>query len=234
LDSSLISPSGVSEGAPEDAIKQCHPLRSDAERNRRRLVEAASQAFAECGFDVSVDEIARRAGLGKGTLFRRFPSKEDLMAEIAQERMSDVIQAGRELAATAEPGEAMRVLMHKMVELLTTDRGLAEALEGLGADNDEVLRVKHELIETVSHVLKLAQDAGQVRNDVTECDVMLLVVAISHISAPFRDVDRDMWQRYFGIIFDGLRPAAAHPCSHAAPTEEHFQAMGKAKLAGRV
>lgn len=230
-----MSSSGVSEGTPEGyALKQGHPLRSDAERNRRRLLEAASQAFAECGFDVSIDEIARRAGLGKGTVFRRFPSKEDLMAEIARERMSEIIRAGAELASTSEPGEAMRVVMRKMVELLTTDRGLAEALEGLCAHNDEVLCVKHEVMETVSHLLEMAQSAGQVRNDITECDVMLLVVGISHISAPFRDVDSDIWQRYFDIVFDGLRPSAAHPCSHPAPTEVQLQAVGKAKLGVHV
>lgn len=199
-------------------------LRSDAERNRRRVMEAAACAFAEAGFEVSIDEIARRAGLGKGTVFRRFPTKEDLVAAIVCERMGELLEVGAQLSASDDPGEALRAFMRRMVEILCGDRGLLEAIHGLASTDEEVLSLKHEVSELAWSLLVRAQEQGSIRTDIAADDVLLLVAAVSHVSAPFHDVDADLWQRYFDLMFDGLRSEAARPCSHPAPTEEQLAA----------
>src|SRR2546421_6303615 len=104
------------------------PLRADAERNRRRLLDAAEALFCERGLDVGVGEIAHAAGVGRGTLFRNFPSKEHLIAAIVIDRMTDATQAGRELLSAADPGEAVFTFIDDIVGRQQLDRALFEAV----------------------------------------------------------------------------------------------------------
>jgi AcrR family transcriptional regulator len=199
-------------------------LRGDAERNRKKLLEVASCAFAEAGFEVSVEDIARRAGVGKGTVFRRFPTKEHLVVAIVCARLQELIEVGTPLLDAQDAGEAMRRFMRSAVETLSQDRGLLEAIHGLASTSDELAETKHATFELVTRLLSRAQQSGAVRTDVTACDVMLLVSAISYVAAPFRGVDDDLWTRYFGLVYDGLRPAAATPCLHPPPSEDQMHA----------
>src|SRR5437763_12149404 len=106
------------------------PLRADAERNRRRILDAAEAVFGERGLDVGVAEIAARAGVGRGTLFRNFASKQDLIAAIVSERMTEVTERGRALLETDDPGSALSDFLAELVRRQQTDRALFEA----GAD----------------------------------------------------------------------------------------------------
>jgi AcrR family transcriptional regulator len=203
-------------------------LRSDAERNRVRLVETASCAFAECGFDVSMDEIARKAGLGKGTIFRRFPTKEHLVAAIACERMGELLETGTTLLAEPDAGLAMRDFMRSAVALLSRDRGLTEAIHGLSCDNIDIQEAKHDVLDTVAALLTRAQAQGSIRDDISACDIMLMVAAVSRIAAPFSSVDTTIWTRYLDLVFDGLRSESASVLSHPVPTDDQMMAASVA------
>src|ERR1700733_13571425 len=111
------------------AESERRPLRADAERNRRRLLDAATAIFCERGLDVGVGEIAERAGVGRGTLFRNFPSKEHLIAAIVVERMHESVQRGRAALDAPDPGEALFELIEQAVGIQQTDRALFDALD---------------------------------------------------------------------------------------------------------
>ncbi|GEM_PF-116237 len=195
-------------------------LRCDAERNRRRLLEVAAAAFAEQGFEVSIEEIARRAGLGKGTVFRRFPTKDCLVSAIVCERIAAMLQTGQELLESADPTQAFRSFMHGAVSIMSADRGLLEASCGLAAQDADVRAAKQRVLDLVRPLLSRAQAAGGIRNDIEPVDVMLLSVALGYVTGPLRTLDDAVWERYFDLVFDGLRAENRRPPSRPAPAEE--------------
>jgi AcrR family transcriptional regulator len=127
---SLISTEVPDEQLPIRVEAAPAHLREDAERNRKRLIEAAASAFAEFGFGVPIEEIARRAGVGKATVFRRFPTKERLVEAIMVERMTMLAEAGAPLLDADDAGAALRQFMRTGVELISQDRGLCDAVQG--------------------------------------------------------------------------------------------------------
>lgn len=202
---------------------EARPLRGDAKRNRQRLMDAASAAFAERGLDVSMDEIAHRAGLGKGTIFRRFPTKECLVAAIAGQRLNELAQAGERLIDTLSPAAAMREFMERGVRLQSEDRGLFEAIGGMTLADPQVWVVHERLMSITGRLLARAQDGGAIRRDIAALDVFLLVCGISYAAGPLHTLDSQSWERYLDLVFDGLRPRAGQTKLRAAPSEENFK-----------
>ncbi|MBQ0977225.1 MULTISPECIES: TetR/AcrR family transcriptional regulator [Micromonospora] len=191
------------------------PLRADAARNRRLLLAAAADEFAARGLDVSVADIARRAGLGKGTLFRHFATKDDLLAAIVLDRIDALNAVGERLLDAADPGAAL-------LEFLTVaadqqrQRDLT-FLQEAGELNADVTRAREQMFRSVHKLVDRAREHGSVRADVTGADVILLMCAPNHVTSYVPDASPDLWQRYLAIIFDGLRPEGAHPLPHPPP-----------------
>jgi AcrR family transcriptional regulator len=211
---------------------EARPLRADAERNRRRLLDAAAVVFAERGLDASVAEIAKRAGVGQGTVFRRFPSKEHLVAAILADRIDELIASAQRQLEAGDPGEGLRTFLYDGAELQARDRGFFQGVASMSMD-DEALHDKHtELIEATRGLVSRAQAAGAVRDDVTAEDVVLLWGAICQGAAPLDAVDPNLWRRYVDLVFDALRPEGAHALSHPAPTPEQFRKAVEAKTRG--
>lgn len=208
---------------------QARPLRADAERNRRRLIDAAAAVFAERGLDASVSEIAARAGVGQGTVFRRFPSKEHLIAAIVADRLGELVATGEALLDAEDPGEGLRDFLRTGAEMQAKDRGFFEGAAGVALDDEGIHAVHAQLIDVTRQLLTRAQDAGSIRDDVSAEDVLLLQGAICQGAAPLDAVDPNLWRRYVDLVFDALRPQAAHPLSHPAPTPEQFQQAIEAK-----
>jgi AcrR family transcriptional regulator len=208
------------------------PLRADAERNRRRLLDAAAAAFAEHGLDVSVSEIARRAEVGKGTLFRRFPTKDDLIAAIVVDRFGGLVAEGKTLLDRDDAGAALREWMGVCARQQSEDRGLLAAVSGSALDNAGIKALHAEFLELTHRLLERAQEAGAVRRDVTAVDIMLLSGSICEAASNMHGVVPDLWRRYLDLVLDGLRPEAAHPLSHPAPTLEQVGQAMQAKLEG--
>jgi AcrR family transcriptional regulator len=196
-------------------VTSTRPLRADAARNRRLLLAAAADEFAERGLDASVADIARRAGVGKGTVFRHFATKDDLLAAIVLDRIDALDAAGEELLGAADPGAAL-------LEFLTLaahqrqQRDLS-FLHSATESNAEVGRLQAQLVQTVDALVDRARAHGAVRADVTGTDVFLLMCAPNHVTSYVPDASPDLWRRYLAIIFDGLRPDGAHPLPHPPP-----------------
>lgn len=191
------------------------PLRTDAARNRRLLLAAAADEFAERGLDASVADIARRAGVGKGTVFRHFATKDDLIAAIVMDRIEALDAVGRRLLEAPDPGAAL-------LEFLTVaaqqrqQRDLS-FLQASGALSAGVTAVRDQLFRTIHQLVDRARDRGAVRADITGADVILLMCAPNYVVGYVPDASPDLWQRYLAIIFDGLRPQGAHPLPQPPP-----------------
>jgi AcrR family transcriptional regulator len=179
------------------------PLRADAARNRARVLEMAYETFAADGLAVPIDEIARRAGVGAGTVYRHFPTKEDLFRAVIEDRLSRIVDDGRALLASADPGEALFTYLRSMVlDWGATDQGLVDALAGVGIDiKDAVPDAEQAFLALLGQLLRAAQKAGTVRRDVDVPDVKAIVVGAQAMQA-YRP---DTAERLTEVVLDGLR-----------------------------
>ena len=172
-------------------------LRADAQRNRVRILDAAESVFAERGASASTEEVASRAGVAIGTVFRHFPTKRDLLAAIMTDLRRRLTAQARSLALESDPATALFEFATSLVEQATTKRTVVEVLTG------EV----GSLQQAVEVLLLRAQRAGAVRPDARIMDVMTLLAAASQ-GALRGGCDRQSTDRMLGIIFDGLRAGA--------------------------
>ncbi|MFJ2178402.1 TetR/AcrR family transcriptional regulator [Streptomyces sp. NPDC087851] len=196
-------------------MTEARPLRADAARNRELLLTAASQEFAERGFDVSIADIARRAGIGKGTVFRHFPTKDHLISAIVIDRVVTLTEAGEHLLDAPDAGAALlRFLTTAARELRRLDPSFLTSAEDPTA---EVVQTQQRLYATVHALVDRARGQGDLRPDVTGTDVVALMCTPNHVAGCLPNASPDLWQRYLGIIFDGLRPQGAHPLPHPPP-----------------
>lgn len=207
------------EGSGDPADQR--PLRVDAERNLRRLLDVAREAFAQEGLSVSVETIARRAGIGKGTVFRRFETKEQLIAAVIRDRLEEGTRLASALLAEPDAGVALRDFMRLGAGLQARDRGFFEAVAQTGLTDEQLHSAKARLLEMTGALLSRAQEQGAVRDDVTPEDVIMLQCASVQAGAPFHDAAPELWRRYVDIAFDGLRAQGASPLSHPAPELSH-------------
>ncbi len=177
-------------------------LRADARQNHARLITAATQAFAEKGADAPLEDIARRAGVGIGTLYRHFPTRLDLQAAVFRSQVGSVCGKGDALLETATPEQAFTAWIRSLNAYLVTKRGLSRALiEAVGIESELITTCWAAMSETTERLLTNGQRAGAIRSDVSATDVMRLVhgVALSTERAPDRaDV-------LLSIMLDGLK-----------------------------
>ncbi|GAA3382237.1 TetR/AcrR family transcriptional regulator [Cryptosporangium minutisporangium] len=182
-------------------------LRADARRNRARVLEVAIEAFAAEGLAVPVHEIARRAGVGTGTVSRHFPTKESLFQAIVSARVERLVTQARTIEAEHDPADAFFAFFEVMAAAGALDRGLADALIGAGFDIDAAAAATgYDLNEHFHRLLTAAQNAGAVRGDVDFADVKALLAGCL---ARERDTaDPAARDRLIAIVRAGLRPTA--------------------------
>lgn len=182
------------------------PLRADAARNRARVLAVAYDTFAAEGLAVPIDEIARRAGVGAGTVYRHFPTKDDLFRAVVADRMQRIVDDGRALLGSTGEGEALFAFLRSMVlQWGASDRGLVDALAGLGIDVGEAASgAEQEFLALLGDLLRGAQRAGTVRTDVSVPEVKALLVGCQAMQS-YNDGVAD---RVTAVVLDGLRPAA--------------------------
>ncbi len=174
------------------------PLRADAARNRARVLEAALEAFAAKGLSVPIDDIARLAGVGAGTVYRHFPAKEDLVLAVIADQMQRIIEGGYALLEAGEPGEALFTFLRAAVEWSATNRGLVDTL----AASDVEVKPEAQFLELLGELLRAAHAAGTVRNDVGVADVKALMVGLQAMQS-YND---DATERLTEVVLDGMRP----------------------------
>lgn len=188
-------------------------LRADAERNHRRLIEAATAMFGERGLEVGVAEIAERAGVGRGTLFRNFPSKEALVTAVVVERIRDSVARGRARLDDPNPGEALFRLIDEALERQQSDRALFQALADTWMAHPEIRAAHYEMLAVLDQLVARAQEAGAVRRDVSGIDVMLMIKGVCEAACSFQGVDPEIGMRQLDLV----KAAITAPGADAPP-----------------
>ena len=180
------------------------PMRADARRNYARLLAAAREAYTEHGTDTRLDDVARRAGVGPGTLYRHFPTREALLAAVYRDDVEALAVEANRLAETFPPGEALNRWLRLQLDYVKVKRGLGEAVKAMLATDSQTLAYCREAMRAAAGgLLARAQATGEVRADVAAQDVMRLVhgVALATETAP------EDAERLLAIVIAGLRPA---------------------------
>jgi AcrR family transcriptional regulator len=194
-------------------------LRSDAERNRRRLLDAAQALFRERGLDVGVAEIAQRAGVGRGTLFRNFPTKQDLVAAIVIDRMNETAEDVRALLDAPDAGEALFGFLEEMVGRQQLDRCLFDAVADTFLANEEIRAAHAEIVGGIEELLTRAKEAGAVRGDVAAMDVLLLLKGVFEAASALASSEPGMVARQLDLVRAAISAGAAdRPLRGRSPT----------------
>jgi AcrR family transcriptional regulator len=181
------------------------PLRRDAERNRLRILEAAADAFAERGLGITMDDIAEHAGVGVGTVYRRFPDKELLIEALFEERVAEVVAMAERAAAEDDPWDALIGFIERAQALQADNRGLKELVLGTAHGRERVASVRERMAPLAATLVARAQAAGQLRPDIAGSDLPLIHMMLGAIVDFTREVEGETWRRMFAIVIDGLR-----------------------------
>ena len=172
------------------------PLRADAARNREKVLQAARQAFAESGYGVPLDEIASRAGVGPGTVYRHFPSKEALFEAVVTARITDLVSDARARADADDPGEAFFGFLARIAGEAAAKRDLPDAISVAGS-------LREDLFAALDLLLRRAQQAGAVRAGIVTSDLIVLLKGM--FAGLAGSTDPALHERVFAVLADGLR-----------------------------
>jgi AcrR family transcriptional regulator len=194
----------LASAEPKTALTSEPTLRADARRNKEKLIEVAAHAFAENGVETSLEDIARRAGVGIGTLYRHFPTREHLVEIVYRRELEILAVAAGGLAETHTPDAALEEWMRLFVGYIATKRGMANSLRILMSSNSALFAEGSGVLRAaLDDLLKHAAKAGAVRSDIDTTD---LLHALSSIySIPDSPDWRDRSHRLIGLLMDGLR-----------------------------
>jgi AcrR family transcriptional regulator len=206
----------------ESVLPPERPLRRDAERNRQRILEAARVVFAERGLAGSHDDIAHEAGVGVGTVYRRFPDKEQLIDALFEERIEEIADVARAAVDNPDPWDALVGFLVRTQELQSVDRGLKEIVLGGVRGAERAAAARSLIVPLAAQVLERAKNAGVVRGDIELSDLPLIQLAIGTIAEASRDIAPDIWRRTMTLVLDGMRAECARS-ELAAPALDQEQ-----------
>ncbi len=193
--------------------------RADAQRNRKRVLEAAEACFCERGLDVGVGEIAELAGVGRGTLFRNFPTKQDLIAAIVVEHMLEAERVGRELLQNGDGGEQVFEFISHIVGRQQVDRALFDAVADAFLMNPEIRAAQTQVITVLDELLARAKQAGTVRADVGAVDVLMMVKGVCAAAASLGGVSPEILERHLDLVRAAIStPGHEHQLRGRPPT----------------
>jgi AcrR family transcriptional regulator len=197
------------------AVSRPPVLRADAERNRLALVAAAREVFGERGLDAALDEIARRAGVGNATLYRRFPSRHELVAAVFAQTLHDVLEMMRRAAAEPDPWRGFCDYVSFVCGLQSQDRGLADLLTTTLPGASELEALREQAYLGLVRLVERAKAAGALRRDYVPEDLVLLLMANAGLVRRTADHAATASARFVSLVLDGLRADAA---TQAAPS----------------
>ncbi|KOU66889.1 hypothetical protein ADK57_18215 [Streptomyces sp. MMG1533] len=208
-------------------------LRADALRNRQRILEAARQIFQERGVDAPLDEVAERAGVGAGTLYRHFPTRIALVEAVFEEELAKVAAIGEEASRCEDPWVGLSTYFERLCGAMAADRGLGDLFLLRMPASDELEGVCDSQSRALADLLLRAQEAGVVRDDLVPEDLFLFLVANGAVTQMTRCAAPHAWRRLVALLLDACRPGSNGPLP-AAPTplqtervkREHAEAKG--------
>jgi len=182
------------------------PLRADARRNRERILAAAQRVFAEKGHEAQMDDVAAKAAVGVGTVYRHFPSKEALLGALVAEKFSQFAANAREALEIEDPWEAFSGTFWRNAELVAADAGVQYVMMSTGSVLDYIAPQKQELEDAMGQLTARAKKAGVLRNDFSVQDYGMLMCGLCSTMSAAAPVPFD-WRRHLEIMLDGLRSA---------------------------
>jgi AcrR family transcriptional regulator len=180
-------------------------LRADARRNRDRVLKAARWCFAADGLQAQIDEIATRAGVGVGTVYRHFPTKEALVEALAADHFRHLAESARAALEVEDPWQGFSDFMYRSAEVQAKDLALAEVMAAQPGLVREAAIKRTDLHEAVGELVARAQKAGKLRKDVVPDDVPMLMCGLGRMTRVDSRGPASSWQRYVAIVLDGLR-----------------------------
>ena len=184
------------------------PLRADARRNRERVLIAARAVFAEQGREAQMDDVARHAEVGVGTVYRHFPTKEALIEAVAIDSFERVTAKAQEALELDDPWEAFTSTLWSGAEILAADRALSELMALIPGSMLKGLPVEQELNAAMTELIRRAQEAGALRTDVILDDIPMLMCGVGSATRKEHRCP-DAWRRHLSIVIDGLRASTA-------------------------
>ncbi len=206
------------------------PLRADAERNRAKILEAAAQVFAEQGLDATLDEVAAAAGVGVGTVYRRFPDKDALIAALFDNAVDEIANLAHAAAKRPNSWEALVWFLEEALQRQCSNRGLRDVVVGSTYAVDHMAHAKQRITPSIELLVARAQRDGYLRGDVVGADFPIMEMMISFLGNLTASVAPDLWRRYLTIILDGLvvsrdRPSALQdfPVDHLVHEALHAE-----------
>lgn len=190
---------------PKKRFQSTRKPRADAQRNRERILEAAKHAFTRSGAEASLDDIAKQAGVGPGTLYRHFPTREELLKAVYRTEMEKLAAAERKFAETMPPAEALRAWLLLFVDAIAQKELIAPALNALLGDPKKVFEDSHaQLHEAVRALVKRTVRSGDMRKDVEPFDLLRALVGVSHVA--MGPDWKQSARRLVDILIAGSRP----------------------------
>jgi len=198
-------------------------LRADAQRNLERILEAARAVFAEEGLEASVADVARRAGVGTATIFRRFPTKDELVAAMLEQELVAVIARAQAAVEADDPTAAIAEFFSAAVEGFIADRCFCEASGGDLFERPRMQELVGELTAALEQLLRRAREAGAIRRDVVAQDIGFLINAVGHAGLRLEHTAPGAWRRYVEIVLAGLAPQGGGKLAHKPPTSQQLR-----------
>ncbi len=201
-----------------DTVEGLRPMRADARNNRDRLLAAAREVFVEKGASAPLDEIARRAGTGIATLYRRFPDRQSLMRAVVMDALQQTADEARAAAEESDPFEGLVRYMHRVLDI-RTGAVIPALMDQISLEDEEMTQARTAGTQPLQDMIDAAHRAGSLRRDVTFGDIGLLIVRMSRpLPGPFpREVNDSLGHRHLDIVVNGLRPNAAHRAKIGGP-----------------
>jgi AcrR family transcriptional regulator len=195
------------------------PLRADAERNRGRVMEAARELFAARGLGVTLNDIARHAGVGVGTVYRRFPDKDALIDALFEERVAQLVAIARAGLDAVDPWSGLVTAITSILEIQEADRGLKELMLSPDTGRARVSRMRERMAPIVAQLIARARDVGELREDIVAQDFPLIQIMLGAVIDVAREDAPGLWRRYLEIILQGMRarPQGPAPLSVQTP-----------------
>lgn len=193
--------------APDDAGAPARPLRRDALRNRERIIDAAGEVFAVRGFAATLDDVAHHAGVGVGTVYRRFPTKEALIDAVFTERLEELVALAEQALATPSAWAGLTTFLRNLAGLHAANRGLRDAALCAGMEEQHFARAGERIRPLLEQLIDRAHREGTLRPDVNAEDLPIILAMVSELPLPGPAVRPVLYQRYLQLIIDGLRAA---------------------------
>ncbi|GAB18958.1 putative TetR family transcriptional regulator [Gordonia effusa NBRC 100432] len=213
-----------------DQAATTRPLRADAARNRARIIDAARELFAERGLEVTLDDVAAHAGVGVGTVYRRFANREELIVGVFVDHLETIANKIRTAVADADPWESVVILLTTVGDVMASDRGLATVLTAVDHTAETMRTAKATVEELVTEIVEKAKSANAIRPEIETADFFGLVCMLAAIGDATQGTD-GAWRRFAEILLDGLRGDGPRvPLTTPALTEEQIRQLDEHKI----